>query len=190
MPAIFTYGWRHDGDGFRRAARHIRGGADGAGILAQDSYRSTDGVLFLVQQAYRDHVITSAEVKALRATPAVLVTAPGAGYFLEFVSAFLMLDYGGTNVFTESTYNLAVRYTNTTGAIVSQTIETTGFIDQSADTYTCGLPKIDAIVTAANIVNAALVLHNTAGAEIAGNAGADNVLRVRTFYAIHQILAI
>ena len=189
MPAYFTHGWRHDGDGFRRAARHIRGGQDGAAILAMDSYRSTDGVLFLTQQMFRDHVCTSAEVKALRATPAVLVQAPGAGFYLEFCRLDLMLDYGGTNVFTESTYNLAVRYTNGSGAIVSQTIETTGFIDQSADTYTCGLPKIDAIVAAASIANAALVLHNTAGAEIAGNAAGDNVLRLRTFYIVHQVLA-
>lgn len=188
---MLRFGERHDGDGrTTRAVRHIRGAAGlngGAAILALDAWHGVTGALSYMQLSYREMSFTSAAVKALRATPGVLVGAPGVGYFLEFVRIDLMLDYG-SNVFTESTYNLQVRYTNTTGALVSQAIETTGFIDQAADTYTNGLPKIDAIVTTANLANQALVLHNVGGGEIAGNAANDSVLRVRTFYVIHPVL--
>src|SRR3954454_12093238 len=80
--------------------------------------------------------LTNAEIKALRATPKTLVAAPGSGKVLEFLSAQLKL-VAGANVLTESTANLAVKYTNGSGAQVSQTIEATGFIDQAANTVTC-----------------------------------------------------
>lgn len=133
---------------------------------------------------YTEVVITSAQIKAIRATPITLVAAPAAGKALRFLGAELLLDYGGTNGFTESTNNLAVRYTNTTGVVVSGTIEMTGFIDQTADIGTGAIPVIDGIVAKAGLDGQALVLHNTSGAEIAGNAGADNVVRVKTWYSV------
>src|SRR3954462_11707948 len=84
--------------------------------------------------------LTNAEIKALRATPKTLVAAPGAGKMLEFVSAQLKL-VAGANVLTESTANLAVKYTDGSGAAVSQTIECTGFIDQAANTMTSAWGK-------------------------------------------------
>lgn len=133
---------------------------------------------------YAEVALTNAEIKALRATPKTLVAAPGAGKKLEFVAAELYLDYGGTNVFTETTDNLAIRYNNTTGVIVSQAIETTGFIDQSADTATNALPKIDAIAAKSGCENLSLVLHNTGDGEIAGNAANNNLMRVKVAYRI------
>ena len=186
---MYRLGERHDGEGrYVRAIRHIRGAGIAPGILAQDSARA-DGVLFYVQQGFADVAILSAAVKTLRATPVVLVAAPGVGYFLEFVSAFLMLDYAGTNVFSEAAaYDTVVRYGITTGVIASQTIESTGWLYQAADTYTNALPKIDAIGVTAGLENLALVLHNSGAGEVAGNAGADNIVRVRTFFRIHQLL--
>lgn len=142
---------------------------------------------FKLGVGYHGHVevsLTNAEIKALRATPKTLVAAPGAGKVLEFVSAVLLLDYGGTNVFTETADNLVVRFNNTTGVIVSETIETTGFIDQSADTLTTALAKIDAIASKAGSENLALVLHNSGDGEIAGNAANDNTLRVKVAYRV------
>ena len=130
--------------------------------------------------------LTNANIKALRATPKELVAAPGANKIVEFVSAVFFLDYG-SNVLTESADNLAVRYENTTGAIASQAIETTGFIDQAADILTNALPKIDAIVAAANGLNKALVLHNTGDGEFAGNAGGDTTMKVKVAYRVHDV---
>jgi len=128
-------------------------------------------------------VLTSAQVKALRATPQTIVPAPKEGR-IQLESALLKMNYGGTNAFTETADNLAIRYTDGSGVIVSQTIETTGFIDQTATTETSALPKIDAIVASANALKKPLVLHNTGDGEIAGNAGADNTLEVIVAYRI------
>lgn len=134
---------------------------------------------------YAEVSMTSAEVKALRATPKTLVAAPGAGLVLEYLSMVLLLDYGGTNGFTESTNNLAVKYENGSGAAASGTIEMTGFIDQTADTATTSIFKVDTIAAKTACENKALVLHNTSGAEIGGNAANDNVLRAKVAYRVH-----
>lgn len=126
--------------------------------------------------------IAAAAVATLRATPVTLVAAPGAGKILEFVSAELILDWV-TPGFTETTDNLAIRYTDGSGTIVSQAIEMTGFIDQVADTRTNALPKIDAISAKTASENKALVLHNTGDGEFGGSGG--SALRVKVAYRVH-----
>ena len=136
---------------------------------------------------FADVTFTSAQVKALRATPGTLVAAQGAGKFIKLVSAVLKLNYGGTNAFTESADNLAIRLTDGSGAIVSQTIESGSFITATADTISNAEPKIDAIVASADGENQALVLHNTGDGEIAGNAANDNTLSVRVYYTVNSL---
>ena len=131
-------------------------------------------------------VLTSAQVKALRATPIAVVPAPGAGKSLEFVSALLQVNYGGTNAFT-GPQNMQVRYKDGASAAVSQAITGTGFIDQAGDMVTSALAKTDAIATRAVSENQPLVLHNTGAAEITGNAAGDNLLHVKVFYRVHVL---
>jgi len=128
--------------------------------------------------------ITNAQIKALRASPKTLVAAPGAGKVLQFISAVIFHDYG-SNALTETTDNMAVRFTDGSGVIVSQAIEATGFVDQTADTMTNVLPKIDAIAAKTGCENQALVLHNTGDGEYGGNAAADTVWRVKIVYRVH-----
>lgn len=130
--------------------------------------------------------ITAAQVKTLRATPIVIAPAPGAGFVNELVGGLLLLKYGGSNVFTEAACNLAIKYGDGAGVIASQTVEATGFIDQNADTITNVLPKLDVIVSKVACEDKALVLHNVAGVEIAGNAANDNILRVRLMFRVHS----
>lgn len=137
-----------------------------------------------VQEA--EILLSAPQVKALRATPITMVAAPGAGKTARFLGASLFLDYGGNNGFTESADNLAFRYVDGSGVIVSQTVETTGFIDQTADTGTTAEPKIDVIAAKAAMENVAIVLHNTGDGEIAGNAADDNVVRVRIRFAVYN----
>jgi hypothetical protein len=134
---------------------------------------------------FTEVVIANADLKALRATPKTLVPAPGNGKMLEFLSAVLVLA-AGSNALTESTANLAVKYQNAAGVQVSQTIDTTGFIDQTTHQVTYALPKIDPITARTGCENQPLVLHNLGAGEIAGNAANDATLRVKVSYRVHN----
>lgn len=133
---------------------------------------------------YEYGTLTSAQVKALRATPATLVAAPAAGKVLEFIKLYLFLDYG-SNAFTETADNLAVKYENGAGATVSEAIETTGFIDQTADTMITAGPAAQGALAKTACDGKALVLHNTGDGEIAGNAANDSVVRYKVVYRVH-----
>jgi hypothetical protein len=129
---------------------------------------------------YTSVSISSSEILALRATPKTLVSAPGSGLVVELVGGVLILDATAT-AYVESAANLAVRYNNTTGVIVSETIEATGFIDQTTDTMTSIIPKADAIVAKAGCENVPLVLHNTGAGEYTTGTG---VLRLKLAYRV------
>lgn len=126
---------------------------------------------------YAEVSITAAEMLALRATPKELVAAPGSGYVLEFVSAVFIYDYAAA--FTETDDNLAIRYTDGSGTIVSLTLETTGLLDATADKISSISPlATDPLLTA----NAALVLHNTGNGELGGTG---SPCRVKVTYRVH-----
>lgn len=153
-------------------------------VVGADLFKHMNAATGGVWYGFKEVSLTNAEIKALRATPKTLVAAPGTGKVLEFLGALLLLDYGGTNVFTETADNLAIRYNNGSGVIVSEAIESTGFIDQSADTLTNAIPKIDVIAAKTGSENLSLVLHNTGDGEIAGNAANDNTMRVKVTYRV------
>lgn len=134
---------------------------------------------------YKEVAITAAEVKALATTPKTLVAAPGAGKCIEFVSALIKLDYG-SEVFAETADNMQIKYTDASGVGVSQLIEGTGFIDQSADTYTNAIPEKDQIVAASGCENKALVLDNV-NDNFTGNASNDSILYVGISYRVHTL---
>lgn len=129
--------------------------------------------------------LTNADIKALRASPKTLVAAPGANKSIEMISAVLKLT-AGSEALSESTDNMAIRYTNGSGVIVSETIEATGFIDQTANIFTNAIPKKDAIVAATGALNQALVLHNIGDSEYGGNASNDATMAVHIVYRIHD----
>jgi hypothetical protein len=135
---------------------------------------------------YAEVTISNSEIKALAATQKTLVAAPGAGKCVEFVSALFKLN-AGANVLSESADNLAIKYTDAAGVAVTGAIESTGFIDQAADTYTNAIPSADAIVAASACENKALVLDNTGDGEIAGNAANDATITVGVSYRIHSL---
>ena len=128
--------------------------------------------------------ITNAQMLTLRASPITLVAAPGAGKFLEFISATLFFNRAAA--YTETADNMAIRYTNGSGTIVSETIETTGFVDAAGDAITFARPlATPPILTAAGeIANGLLCIHNTGGDEF-GGGNASNFVKVVTNYRVH-----
>lgn len=119
--------------------------------------------------------ITNAEMLALRATPKTLVAAPAAGFAHVFESIRLFFDF--TGAYTETADNMAVKYTDGSGTTVSDTIESTGFVDAAADASIVAGRAASPLLTAA----AALVLHNTGDGEF-GGGNAANVIGFEVFY--------
>jgi hypothetical protein len=155
--------------------------SDGNLLVYVTSVTTNVTVQDLTAVRYSVVALTSAQILAMRASPITLVSAPGAGFFLEFVSAVLILDYNSA-AYAESADNMAVRYNNGSGVIASQAIEATGFIDQTADTLTNALPKVDVIGAATGVVNKALVLHNTGDGEYTTG---NSPMRVKVSYRVH-----
>ncbi len=127
--------------------------------------------------------IAGAGCKTLNATPVELIAAPGADLLIEFLGCVIAYDYG-SEVLTESADNLDIEYDGGTGAKVAATIESTGFIDQSADQIAVIPPAVVAGTnTAAANVNKNLVLLSNEG-DFGGNASADCQLTIAISYRI------
>ncbi len=127
--------------------------------------------------------ISNDDVNSLQATPKVLLAAPGAGKVIVPMSAILILDYG-TNAYTETADNLAIGWDSASFVQAGDTIEVTGFIDQTADTITTWHMAKDEIDAAASIANKNLCLSNIGDGEFGGNAADDSTMTVIVTYQI------
>lgn len=120
--------------------------------------------------------VTTGQLLALNATPKELVAAPGAGMGVILVDAQFMLDYNAAAYAgLAAGEDLEIRYTNGSGPLVA-TIETTGFLDATADAYRHVYPSSAAAITP--VANAALILCLASGEIITG----DSPLKVRVRY--------
>jgi len=134
---------------------------------------------------FKDTTLTNAQILALRATPITLAPAPGTGVFREFIRAVLVCK-AAAGAYTETADNLVIRQTNTTGVILSQAIETTGWLDQAAIKATNALAKVDTIGA---LQAKALVLHNSGDGEF-GGGNAANTMFVRCYFIDHSLASV
>jgi hypothetical protein len=125
--------------------------------------------------------VPASAVLTLNATPFTLVPAPGAGKLTEFLGAIAMLDYAGTAYAgIAANEDLVIKYTNAAGVVVSNTLETTGFLDATSDQFR----TFKAISTDLTPVpNAPLVLHLLNGEVTTGNSP----LILHVSYRIHEL---
>lgn len=120
--------------------------------------------------------VTAAQMLALNATPQTIAAAPGAGRALVFAGAALFLDYNSAAYAgIAAGEDLVFRYTDDSGAIAA-TVETTGFLDATADELRHVHPASTAAVEP--VANSPLVLHLLSGEIITG----DSPLKIRMFY--------
>ncbi len=135
--------------------------------------------------------IADTEMDNLAATPKQLVAAV-AGNTIELVSAIFALDWVSV-AWTEPSApdDLVIRYTDGTGAIVSQLLDATGFATATEDTVAfigpnvanaAGAAVASVAVTEAASTNKGLFLHNT-GSEWT-NSG-DSQVSVIVYYRLH-----
>ena len=130
-----------------------------------------------------DVVVSTGEILALNATPKTLVAAPGANKAIILQKATFFYDYNSAAYAgIAAGEDWVINYTDESGLIQAY-LETTGFLDLTADAYRVVLPATTAAATQASFiptVNAALVLHQLSGEIITGNSP----VAVRVDYAI------
>lgn len=153
--------------------------------LSGDATLAANGALTLASTLVRVAAVslTAAQILDLADTPITLVAAPGAGQYLELVSAVLLLDHAGDG-FAEDADNLEIHYENEAGAAATAAIEMTGFIDQVADTVLGVLPLAPVARAKTAVENKALVLTNI-NDDFTDSGTTTSVLRVRTAYRTH-----
>ena len=125
--------------------------------------------------------VTSAEVLALNATPIELVPAPGVGKALIFEGAQLHLDYNAAAYAGVAVgEDLSIEYS---GGLQIAEIETTGFLDQTADQYRWAYPAATLGATVASVTpvaNVGLDLSLLIGEVITGDSPLIVEVRYRT----------
>lgn len=123
--------------------------------------------------------ITSAEIKLLVTAPKLLVSAPGPGRVLEFVSAVLFLDHDGASDYDTNT-SLTVQ-TVTGNTALSGAVTGTNFLHKSADAYTIMAPLDGADAGIVTDVNEGLEL-----IAIGIPATGTSPMKIKIAYRIHD----
>lgn len=144
----------------------VRGDSDVRGTGVKDYFEGNRYQRADIAQI--EVTITAAEMLALNASPKTLVPAPGAGKVLRFLGATAIYDFNSAAYAgIGATEDLAVRFTDGSGAIVSTTLEVTGFLDQTTDQIRTHKPIVTDLTP---VANSPLVLHMLNGEITTGNS--------------------
>ena len=130
-------------------------------------------------------VLTSAQVKALNATPITLVAAQGAGTVIVPAGTIVCKKfYGGSNVWVggaSQTIELVYGSTSTTGITLQSVVGSTQITNTNTQ-YTFPLKDDDfgagGLILAADCENLGIFVKNPIGTEISGNAANDNTISI------------
>lgn len=110
--------------------------------------------------------LTNAQMLALNTTPITVVTAPPAGFAHVVYAMYLTCPAQATGATIGSATGLVAKYTNSSGASVTQSAPVTGFLDQTT--------TVQAYASEANsylpVAAAPIVLYMT-GANVTGMTG-------------------
>ncbi|MHA1288244.1 MAG: hypothetical protein ACTSPB_12645, partial [Candidatus Thorarchaeota archaeon] len=103
-----------------------------AGVVTISDDKIGNAELVNTHIQYATVEVSSAEIKALNATPKTLVAAQGVNTVIELISLTMFLDYG--SVAYDSNGILGVYETDSTGVLVSDTVALADFLAKTADT--------------------------------------------------------
>ena len=118
--------------------------------------------------------LTSAQIKALHATPITLVAAPGSGKVVVLLSYFAKFVYGGSNVFVAgAAQNIKIYYSDL--ATNSQTVFTNSIVVGTATNWKTSAQSAISTTTT-NFENLGIVAYNDVATEISGNAANNNTI--------------
>jgi|SRR6185312_5528023 len=128
-------------------------------------------------------ILTSAQIKALNATPIQMVAAPGAGKVLTILAPiYAEFLYGGSNVFVAAAaQSIRIYWGTGTGTPAAQVVNNT-VLTGSQSQYT-----IQNVTTSTGLVtpffeNLPINLWNDTATEISGNAANNNTIGVTLVY--------
>jgi hypothetical protein len=120
--------------------------------------------------------LTSAQIKALNATPQTLIAAPGAGQVIVIVAASAKFNYGGSNVFVAgASQSINLSY----GATSISAINATNWLTNAnivGTTNRWSSWSGNLTTTYAAVSNVAIVAYNPVATEISGNAANNNTI--------------
>lgn len=152
------------------------------GTITNVNWVLTDGNSSLLTTSV---TLTSAQVKAARATPITILPAPGAGKVNRIISASGYIAYGGNNAFTNP-QNFSMKYKDGTTTALN-VFTAAGWLDQTASEQQQSVLVAGVIISKANSDNQPVVIHNVGGSEITGNAAGDNTMTFKVAYAVDSV---
>jgi len=150
-------------------------------ILSASSIAPGDFPTGEIQQI--DVTVTSAQLLALNLTPVQLIAAPITGYAIALQGAMFTKIAGTAYAGIAAGEDLAIRYTDASGAIVAE-VETTGFLDQATAQMRYVYPFVagatSPVFSVAPVAASPLMLHMLVGDITTGNTD----LKIRLWYRI------
>jgi hypothetical protein len=127
--------------------------------------------------------LTSAQIKALHATPIQIIAAPGAGKVILVHCSFGSFNYGGSNVFVAGAgQTIVLVYGTTVGA--GLLIPNASLTTASSNFNTVPAPNTTTTAAFSSVTNTAINLYNAVATEISGNAANNNTVTYSVLYSI------
>jgi len=128
--------------------------------------------------------LTSAQIKALKATPIECIAAPGSGNIIVVQSVLTKLVYGGSNVFTNG-QSCSLLYNGTT-SVCTDVITAAQVVFSTNSTHSTTYP-LSFSAASSSLENQNIKIANVGASEITGNAAGDNTVNVYIYYTIVAI---
>jgi hypothetical protein len=189
-PVVSTNGFTGDITGAvtGNITGNVTGNISGGTVAGSTVTASTSVILGSVVELKATQVtITSAELLALNATPKTLIAAPGASLAILPLHIVAYKAAGTAYGGIAAGEDIAIKYTNGSGAECAPQIETTGFLDQTtAQTRFVAGNAVSVTTNITPVANAAVVAHLLSGEITTGDS--DLILRI-TYAVLPTVLA-
>lgn len=130
-------------------------------------------------------VLTNDQIKLLLSTPITVVSAQGTGTIIQQLGGLLVFDYTAAYTETGGNDNWQLYYGGSNNEVASNVMETTGFVDATADAALAFGPlPTDTLFLGAQLSNTAIVLSGVTGGTYhdLGGGNAANTITVHVLY--------